>query len=103
MLIECLIKRDGYTSVTVQRSKYDFKRNEAGDQVCNILSGGHSSYLLGLPDFRLYDPPVPATVYACEKCGKEFEHHLAFSGHKRSKECRDESTSSAGNNKGLTE
>jgi hypothetical protein len=103
MLVECLIQREGFTSVTVQRSRYDFKRNEAGHQVCDILSAGHSSYLLDLPDFRLYSPPVVATVYTCEKCGKQFDHHLGLSGHKRSKECRDESTPSSRDNKKPTE
>lgn len=56
MLIECLIEREGYTDVTLQRSKYEFKRNEHGDQVCDVLSASHSEYLLKLPDFRIYAP-----------------------------------------------
>jgi hypothetical protein len=95
MLIECLIERDGFTTVTIQRSKYDFERNADGDQVCDILSASHSEYLLKLKDFRLYQPQAveavevetPKELFTCEKCGKSFTHRLALSGHKRSKDC----------------
>lgn len=99
MLIECLIEREGFTVVNVQRSRYEFKRNDKGDQVCDIISSSHSDHLLKLDDFRLYnetealkqEPTKQAPIekiYACDRCGKEFTHPLALSGHKRSKECR---------------
>lgn len=109
MLIECLIERDGHTVVNVQRNRYEFKRNDEGRQICNILSASHSEYLLKLPDFVKYEPKVvenkpvdkavdvpvlfefvaepeqPAikNTHTCDICGKQFSHHFALTGHKR--------------------
>jgi hypothetical protein len=95
MLIECTIERDGYTVVSVQRSKYEFKRNEHGEQVCDVISGSHSDYLLKLDDFRKYVPPKPAVKFICGSCGQEFKNAAGLAGHKNhSKDCRNEQSTS---------
>lgn len=98
MLIKCIIERDGYTVVTVQRSKYEFKRNTHGDQICDVISGSHADYLLKLDDFVLYKEPLPtgSVRHVCAVCGQEFKSAGGLAGHKvHSKECRNESTESS--------
>jgi len=89
MLIECLIEREGSSRITLQRSTYDFIRNDKGHQVCDVLSGGHSDYLLRLDDFRLYEEPVeevkPAE-YVCGICGREFTYRLGYGKHMKAHE-----------------
>lgn len=103
MLIECLIERDGYSVVTVQRNMYEFKRNELGKQVCEINSGSHLEYLLKLPDFQEYKEPVvtPEPVkFICDRCNVEFANAAGLSGHKRSKGYQDEPIANTDNSKG---
>lgn len=57
MLMECLIKRDGDTEVTVGGIPYRFSKNEHGHMVCDVVSDGAVSYLKSLPFYRPYEPP----------------------------------------------
>lgn len=93
MLLECTIEREGGTTVTVQRSSYDFVANEHGVQVCDINSGSHLDYLLKLPDFRIYKEPEIESEpieFICDRCGNKFANAAGLSGHKRSKGYQDE-------------
>lgn len=103
MLLECLIEREGYSIVTVQKNLYEFKRNKEGRQVCEINSGSHLEYLLKLPDFRKYEAPeIPEepTVHACDRCNTVFANAAGLSAHKRSKGYQDEPIADPLSNKG---
>jgi len=55
LLIECLIERDGPTTVTLHCHQYEFKKNGAGHSVCEVALKEHRAHLLKLGDFRIYD------------------------------------------------
>jgi len=71
MLIECKIKREGPTHVTVAGFDYVFAKNEHGHKVCEVLSSDHQSYFLELKDFVLYEPPKKPTLEVQEKPKEE--------------------------------
>lgn len=103
MLIECLIQREGFSVVNVQRNMYEFRRNELGIQVCDILSGSHVDYLLKLNDFRLYKAPEPVpepVKYICDRCSVEYANAAGLSAHKRSKGYQNESIADTEHNQG---
>lgn len=51
MKIECRIRREGPTRVTVAGFDYIFKQDEGGRKVCDVLSSSHQKYFLALPDY----------------------------------------------------
>lgn len=53
-VIECTIVRDGPTQMPVGHTLYDFKQNELGDYVCEVLNADHRKHLLVIPEFRIY-------------------------------------------------
>jgi hypothetical protein len=53
-VVECLIERDGPTSITLSRNTYEFKKNDAGHSVCLVSLREHRNHLVKLPDFRIY-------------------------------------------------
>ena len=53
-LIECLIKRDGPTEISLKTDTYLFEKNKLNDYVCQVLSGDHRRHFLSLLDFRIY-------------------------------------------------
>ena len=56
MLIECLIEREGSTTVMVAGFTYEFVPNAAGHRVCDVLSSDHQGWFLSLPRFyRKYE------------------------------------------------
>jgi len=57
-LIECLIDRDGPTTINDGGFKFVFKENEAGHCVCDVLAGGVVRRLLSFSWFRKYQPDV---------------------------------------------
>lgn len=75
MLIECLIKRDGPTIVSVEKMDYVFTSRPhltGGDEVaqtCEVNSSSHSAYFLRIPGglYRQYEKKgktAPAVVVA---------------------------------------
>jgi hypothetical protein len=64
MLIECLIKSDGPTSMTVGSFTYLFQFNEHGHKVCAVNSREARDRMLSLADFRPYEPPTEPTATA---------------------------------------
>ena len=58
MLVECLIKREGPTVVTMEGFSYEFKDREGdGRMVCEMHNGGHIDRLLSTK--TLYRPYIP--------------------------------------------
>jgi DNA invertase Pin-like site-specific DNA recombinase len=58
-MMECLIKRDGPTSVQVGGFKYTFEKNKHGHSVCDVVNEGARSYFLSLTTlYRDYNPEV---------------------------------------------
>lgn len=55
-LIECLIEREGPTTINDGGFTFTFKENDAGHKVANVLSDGTADRLLSFKWFRLYDP-----------------------------------------------
>jgi len=63
MLIECLIKREGPTIVSVEKMDYVFTSRphlSGGDeeaQICEVISASHSAYFLRIPGglYRQYE------------------------------------------------
>jgi hypothetical protein len=53
-VIECLIKRDGPTTMVLGKRRYSFEQNKNGDVVCPVLAADHRKHLLSIPDFRVY-------------------------------------------------
>jgi len=53
-VVECLIERDGPTTISLGRSTYVFEKNDAGHYVCLVGMKEHRNYLTSLPDFRIY-------------------------------------------------
>lgn len=64
-LVECLIKREGDTVVTVGGMNYRFIKNDLGHSICNVVNHGH--YLMFVEKmpkhYRAYRPEVD---YAAE-------------------------------------
>lgn len=56
MKIECLIKRDGPTHVTIAGFDYVFAPDENGRKVCDVLSTDHQAHFLALKDYVPYEP-----------------------------------------------
>lgn len=57
-LIECLIEREGPTTINDGGFTFTFKENDAGHKVANVLSDGTADRLLSFKWFRLYNPDV---------------------------------------------
>ncbi len=56
-MIECIIDRDGETSMVIDRRQYVFKRNSRGHYVCMVPSTSAQAALLRTPEnFRRYCP-----------------------------------------------
>lgn len=53
-VVECLIERDGPTTITLGKYAYEFEKNDAGHYVCLVMNNEHRKYLTKLPDFRIY-------------------------------------------------
>lgn len=66
MLIECLIKRDGPTHVTLAGFDYVFDENKEGRKVCDVLSTDHQAHFLALKDYIPYKPAAPYKVEPAE-------------------------------------
>lgn len=66
MLIECLIKREGPTHVTIAGFDYVFAKNAEGRKVCEVLSTGHQNHLLELQHYVPYVPSETAQNEATE-------------------------------------
>jgi hypothetical protein len=47
MKIQCLIEREGVTSITHAGHRFDFVPNKKGDYVCEISNPGTVAYLMG--------------------------------------------------------
>lgn len=62
MLIECLIRRDGPTHVTIDGFDYVFAANSEGRKVCEVLSSAHQSHFLALKDYIPYEGQAEAPV-----------------------------------------
>ena len=58
MVIQCLIKRDGPTHMNLNGFSYAFEKNQHGHYVAEVNSREHREYLMGLPDFKVYETPV---------------------------------------------
>jgi hypothetical protein len=52
MKIECLIKRDGPTHVTLAGFDYVFAPDKNGRKVCEVMSTDHQAHFLALKDYR---------------------------------------------------
>jgi len=64
MKIQCLIDRDGVTTVMYNGIRMDFEKNEHGDYVCDVCNPGSVDYLLktfGGRFYREYVEPVMPT------------------------------------------
>lgn len=57
-LLECLIERDGPTTINDGGFKFVFEENEAGHKVCDVLAEGAATRLLNFTWFRKYRPDV---------------------------------------------
>jgi hypothetical protein len=57
-LIECLIEREGPTTINDGGFTFTFKENDAGHKVANVLSDGTANRLLSFKWFRKYNPAV---------------------------------------------
>ncbi len=57
MFIECLIRREGPTHVTIAGFDYVFTLNKHGAKVCRVMSKDHQQHLLHFKDYRPYTPP----------------------------------------------
>jgi hypothetical protein len=55
-LIECTIERDGPTTINDGGFTFEFKENEAGHCVCDVLAEGVVTRLLAFSWFRKYKP-----------------------------------------------
>lgn len=55
-LIECLIEREGPTTINDGGFTFTFEENDAGHKVANVLSDGTADRLLSFKWFRLYNP-----------------------------------------------
>lgn len=57
-MVECLIERDGDTTVIVAGMTYLFKKNEQGHSVCDVVNRGHYNAFVGKmgPHYRAYRP-----------------------------------------------
>lgn len=55
-ILECLIERDGPTTINDGGFKFVFEKNEEGRAVCNVLSEGTARRLLNFEWFQLYEP-----------------------------------------------
>lgn len=54
MKIQCMIKREGPTTVQHAGIRYDFVANERGDYVCDVVNGGAATHFLSLMGGQLY-------------------------------------------------
>ncbi len=57
--LECLIVRDGDTTVHLGNVPYVFKKNTHGHSVCEVVNHGHYNALLKMPHlYTKYTPPI---------------------------------------------
>lgn len=56
MLIECLTRRDGPTSIRYGDFELKFEKNAKGHSVCDVHSEGAVDFLLRSDSFRPYQP-----------------------------------------------
>jgi hypothetical protein len=63
MQIECKIKRDGGSHVTIGNTEYHFAPQEDGAHVATVTDEGHQDRFLGITEgYKLYRPGKPAQV-----------------------------------------
>jgi hypothetical protein len=62
MIIECLIKRDGPTHLTIDKFNYCFQENPdfGGAVVCDVTNDAHVSQLLSIGLYRKYEGAKPS-------------------------------------------
>lgn len=76
MLIECLIRREGPTTVILESVKYMFmpipgsKKGTMTTSVCEITTERHVNHLLGTGQYREYDADI-AQKEAAERAAKK--------------------------------
>jgi hypothetical protein len=99
MLIECLIKREGPTHVTVAGFDYVFTKNDEGRKVCEVLSSDHQSYLLAFP--KLYREYKPANAQEPEAEAEEPQRGSEDEGPEDDGDEADEETAQVENSDGL--
>lgn len=81
MLIECLIRREGPTTVILESTKYMFmpipgsKKGEATTSVCDISTERHINHLLATGQYREYDQDR-----AIEEAKKRSEEKPKYAG-----------------------
>jgi hypothetical protein len=54
--IKCLIQREGDTELNLGNIRYTFRRNLAGDCVCEIVNQGHYNQILKSSFYEAYKP-----------------------------------------------
>lgn len=52
--LECTIKREGPTTVSIGGCTYTFRTNEHGDSVCKIINNNHYKFLTKSGHYRPY-------------------------------------------------
>jgi hypothetical protein len=79
MIIECLVRREGPTTIELEKTKYLFmpipgvaKKGISTTSICQITAEEHIQYLLKRPSFREYDAAQSA------KEQKEYEKNLGI-------------------------
>ncbi len=61
MWIECLIKREGPTHLTIDRFDYTFRNRDdcGGNYVCDVTNDSHAQQMIATGLYRPYTGPTP--------------------------------------------
>lgn len=63
--IECVLKREGGTAVTIDKIAYHFSPNKSGAHVCLVENKAHIARFLSIPEgYQLYLPDDAQTALA---------------------------------------
>lgn len=66
MLIECKLRRDGGTKVTIDGTLYDFRPNEDGKHICDVSNKRHIVRFLSIDEayaeHELESEPLPQNL-----------------------------------------
>lgn len=58
MLIQCVVEREGNEHLTrLENRRYQFKRNDNGNMVCEVSNKEHIKWMLSSSSYREYLPP----------------------------------------------